>query len=112
MSLLRDRLQDVAWASDLRQIELSLDLIFAGARARFFSARCRAFGELCEVLTYALGFVVLDGAGVGLLFGDADQGQDVKDRLALDFQFPCQIVDSSLHPPLGFLRVVLPPNWS
>ena len=35
-----------------------------------------------------------------LLLSDADFGQHVENRLALDFQFPGQIVDSNLtHPP-------------
>lgn len=36
---------------------------------------------------------------MGFLLGDADFYQHVENRLALDFQFPGQIVDSSLHPP-------------
>lgn len=36
-----------------------------------------------------------------LLLNDADLRQEVEDFLALDFQFPCQIVDANLiHPGL------------
>jgi len=49
---------------------------------------------------HLLCFVFLDRTRVRLLFGDSDFSQDVKNRLALDFQFPGQIVDSNLtHPP-------------
>ena len=45
-------------------------------------------------------FVLFDGAGVRLFLGDTHQREHVEDRLALDFQFPGQIVNSNLtHPP-------------
>jgi len=46
------------------------------------------------------GLVGFDGAGVGLS-GHADCFERVQDWPALDFQFPCQIVDSNFaHPSL------------
>jgi hypothetical protein len=49
---------------------------------------------------HLLRFVLFDRTGVGLLLGDSDYDQDVKNCFALDFQFPGQIVDSNLtHPP-------------
>jgi len=46
--------------------------------------------------------VVFERAGMGFLLGDADFGQHIENRFALDFQFPGQIVNSNLtHPPLG-----------
>jgi hypothetical protein len=40
--------------------------------------------------------VFIDGAGVRLLFGDAQFGQPVQDLVGLDFELPCQLVDSNL----------------
>jgi hypothetical protein len=52
------------------------------------------------------GFVIFNGTGMGLLLGDPDFSKHVEDRLALDFQFPGQIVDSNLAHPLCFLRTI------
>jgi hypothetical protein len=53
-----------------------------------------------EVSPHFFRFVFLDRTGVRLLLGGADFDQDIKNCLALDFQFPGQIVDSNLtHPP-------------
>jgi hypothetical protein len=53
-----------------------------------------------EVSPHLFCFVFFDRTGVRLLFSDANFDQDIKNRLALDFQFPGQIVDSNLtHPP-------------
>jgi len=41
---------------------------------------------------------------MGLLLGDSDFGKNVENRLAFDFQFSGQIVDSNLAHPLCFLR--------
>ncbi len=41
---------------------------------------------------------------MGLLLGDPDFKQYVENRLAFDFQFPSQIVNSNLAHPLCFLR--------
>jgi len=36
-----------------------------------------------------------------LFFGDAHRYQGIENRFALDFQFPCKIVDSNFaHPSL------------
>jgi hypothetical protein len=40
--------------------------------------------------------VFIDGAGVGLLFGNAQFGQPVQDLVGLDFELPCQLVDANL----------------
>jgi len=53
-----------------------------------------------EVTAHLLGFMVFKRAGMGLLLRDPNFGKHVKNGLALDFQFPGQIVDSNLaHPP-------------
>jgi hypothetical protein len=43
---------------------------------------------------------------MGLLLGDPDFKQHIENRLALDFQFSGQIVDSNLAHPLRFLRTI------
>jgi len=42
------------------------------------------------------GHVLVDGAGVGFLFGNAQFRQAIQDFMSLDFQFPRQLVDSNL----------------
>src|SRR6476646_4644793 len=47
-----------------------------------------------------LRFIHLDGAGVGLLFRYAHDGEHVENRFTLYFQLPGQVIDSNLlHPP-------------
>ena len=62
----------------------------------------------CEKLLYALRLIGFDGTGMRLLLGDANLWQRVENFLALDFQFPGQIVNSNLHPPL--ISSVVPPT--
>jgi hypothetical protein len=49
--------------------------------------------------------VLLDGARVRLLLGDADRCQGVQNGLALDLQFPCKIVDAN------FAHLILLWGW-
>jgi hypothetical protein len=82
----------------VRQIDLGLDGI------RFRAGRRGFRGSMLSVTTkmtaHALRFIKLKRTRVGLLLRDAHFGKDVKNLLALDFQFPGQIVDSNLtHPP-------------
>jgi hypothetical protein len=54
-----------------------------------------------EIVAHLLGLVGLDRAGVRLGFRHANRNQSIQNRLALDFQFPRQIVDSNFaHPSL------------
>jgi hypothetical protein len=84
----------------MREIDFGLDFVrLARAACGFRWARLR-FGGRAEMCADLLCFVIFDGARVRLFLGDADFGQNVKNRLALDFQFPGQIVDTNLtHPP-------------
>jgi len=52
-------------------------------------------GSLGQQSAHFYSFIFFDGAGVRLLLGHADSGQSVKDFLALDLKFPCQIVDAN-----------------
>ena len=56
------------------------------------------------------GHVFVDGAGVRLLFGDAQFGEPVQDFVSLDFQLPRQLVDSNLLHRKNYLS--LPPRRS
>jgi hypothetical protein len=54
-----------------------------------------------EVGTYALSFVSLERAGVGLFLGYADLDQGVENSPALDFKLTRQIVNTNFaHPSL------------
>ncbi len=95
--------QHISRTGDIRQVDLGLDLVF-GAGARGFRGSRRLFGMSAEILADQYCLVLLDRAGVRLLFGNSDFGKRVKNRLALDFQLPRQIVDSNLaHPPSRLL---------
>jgi hypothetical protein len=96
-----NRFEHISRFRDVRQINLGLySLGFSAAGA----------GGLCGGMTLAsplemganlLRLVFFERAGVRLLFGNADFLQNIEDRLAFDFQFSGQIVDSNLtHPPL------------
>jgi len=81
--------------------EIDLGLDFFGLTAETRTARRRArFSGVAEMGPHFLRFVVLKRTGVRFLLGDSNFGENIKDGLALDFQFPGQIVDSNLtHPP-------------
>ena len=51
---------------------------------------------LLVVLLDLLGLIDLDGAGMGLLFRDADLGKNVEDNFALYLELSCQVIDSDL----------------
>jgi hypothetical protein len=97
--LLRDQLQHVAWLGDVRQVDLCLDFVgFAPSAGR--ARRRTRLGGFAEVGSHFLRLVVLKRAGVRLLFGNPNFGENIKDGLALDFQFSGQIVNSNLtHLP-------------
>jgi hypothetical protein len=40
--------------------------------------------------------VIINGAGMRLLVGHADFGQLIKDFVRLDFELPCQLVNTNL----------------
>jgi hypothetical protein len=44
---------------------------------------------------HLLGFIVFDGAGVRLFLGDAHRFEGIENGVALDFQFPCQVIDTN-----------------
>jgi hypothetical protein len=99
--LFADGGKNIAWARDMRKINLGLDLVScraAGTRCLGSSvAFCRAATQLCTDL---LRFVLFQRTGMGLFLGDPDFRKHIENGLALDFQLPCQIVDSNLtHPP-------------
>ena len=85
---------------DVREIDLGFYRRFARC-SRTAVLRRRTCSLSGEVLADALGFIDFDGARVRLLLRHSDFGKDVENGLALDFQFPRQIVDSNLtHPCL------------
>ena len=84
----------------MREIDLGLDFVALAAGAGRFGRRGLSFGSGAEMGAHFFCLVLLDRTGVRFVFGNSDFGQDIKNRLALDFQFPGQIVDSNLtHPP-------------
>jgi hypothetical protein len=85
----------------MREIELGLDFLGAGARATPILRRRMRLVMDAKVLPHLFGFVRFDGTGMGFFLADAKGGQEFEDLLAFDFQLPGQIVDSNLrlHPP-------------
>jgi hypothetical protein len=77
-------LEHVAWLRYPRPVDLLLWLI------AFWSGCAGAVSAATlKVLAYALGFILFERAGVGLLLGHANGRQGVQDRPALYFQFAC-----------------------
>jgi len=97
--LLGDQFQYIARLRDVGEIDLGPDFVCLASRARRTGLRSRLAGS-AEMGPHFLGLVLLQRTGMRFLLGDTHFGQHVKNRLALDFQFPGQIVDSNLtHPP-------------
>ena len=54
-----------------------------------------------NVRTYLLRLILFQRTGVSFAGAHAEFSQNVQNLTALDFQLPCEIVDSNLtHPPL------------
>jgi hypothetical protein len=83
----------------MRQINLGFYFFLAAQGARGLACCCGGVGGAANVGAYFFGFVLFEGTGVRLLLGHADERQHVKNRLALDFQFSGEIVDSNLTHP-------------
>jgi hypothetical protein len=100
-------LQNVTWLGDVREVNFGPDFVWPGTRGTRGDPLPVIAGV--EVLAHFFRFFDGDGTGMRFLFGDANLRQNIEDRLALDFQFPGQIVDSNLrgvyHPSFFFLRV-------
>jgi hypothetical protein len=105
--LFPDGVEDIAGTGNLGKIDLGLDLVAFGATGARRLCRGRSFGRVgAEVGPHLDGLVIFNGTGMGLLLGDPDFSKNVENRLALDFQFPGQIVDSNLAHPPRFLRTI------
>jgi hypothetical protein len=85
---LKDGLQGVPGLGHVREVEGRL-----GVSGR--SGGCGRTGAASQIAAHLFGFVLLDGARVRLLLGDADRCQSIKNGLTLDLQFPCKIVDAN-----------------
>jgi len=89
----------------MRKIDLGLDLVSSSAAGTRRFAGALRLGGSTEVSPYFLGFVFFEGTGMGFLLRNSNLWKYVKNSLALDFQFPGQIVDSNLaHPPFWSSR--------
>jgi len=97
--LLGDELEHIAGFGDVRQVNLGFDFVSFPTGARP-GRRGLGLGGGAEMRAHLFCFVLLDRTRVRLLLCNSDCDQDIKNRLALDFQFPGQIVNSNLtHPP-------------
>ncbi len=96
--------QHIARLGNPCQVNLGLDL--TGQRTRCClggtgRSLSRSIRLPAEMLPHLLGLFRLNRAGMSLFLADADLRQKVENFLALDFQFPRQIVDANLfHPGL------------
>ncbi len=100
MLLADDRFENISRLGDVRKIDLGLELVTFGMRV---PGRLRWGGgaALClEMRAHLVRFVIFQRTRVRLLLSDSDLWKNVKNRLALDFQFSGQIVNSNFaHPP-------------
>jgi hypothetical protein len=93
-------LQYISRLGDVREVDLCLDFIGIAAGTPRARRRGLCLGSSAEVGPHFFRFVLLNRTGVRLFLSDANFEQDIKNRLALDFQLPGQIVYSNLtHPP-------------
>jgi len=96
---LPQQLHYVARLGDLGKVDLRLHL----ARRCLLLLSGAGLGR--KVLAYFFGFVLLDGARVGLLLRHAHFFQDVENCLALYLKLSGQIIDSNFHSAQYFLQV-------
>jgi hypothetical protein len=72
-----------------------------GAARRSAARVARRFGSTLKLSANLFGLMILNRAGVGLAFTQAEFSQHVKNLTALDFHLSREIVNSNLaHPPL------------
>ncbi len=91
---LKDRLQRITRLGNVGEIERRL-------RFNHRLRRRTTTAAVLEVIAHLLGLVGLDRAGVRLWLGHANRNQSIQNWLALDFEFPCEIIDSNFaHPSL------------
>jgi hypothetical protein len=81
-------LQHVTGTRDVRQINLGFDLVAVTHRGTPRVRGLLRFTMAAEMCPHLFGFVLFNRTGMGFLLGDADNGEYVQDRFALDFQFP------------------------
>jgi len=105
--LFPDGIQNIAGAGNLGKIDLGLDFVglSTGGTRRLSRAR-RVTCSGTEMRPHFNGFVIFNGTRVGLFLGDPDFEKHVENRLAFDFQFSGQIVNSNLAHPPRFLRTI------
>ena len=105
--LLADRTQHIAWPGNMGEVDLGLDCLGVDtAGTRGLRRSLRLTRRTAKMSPHFFCLMIFKRAGMRLLLGDADFKQHVENRFAFDFQFPGQVVDSSLaHPPLFFLRI-------
>ncbi len=97
---LLDRSKNISRPRDVREIDLRLNLALGARRPGRLGRSGRLFRMSTKMLPDQDSFVLFQRTGVRLLLGDTHLGQDIENRLALDLQLACQIVDSNLaHPP-------------
>jgi hypothetical protein len=90
----------------VREIDLGLDFGLSAARAALSLRWSSTLSA--QILADTISFIGFDGARVRLLFSYSNLQKDIKNRLALDFQFPGQIVDSNFtHPPFALSKIPL-----
>jgi hypothetical protein len=82
-----------------------------GAARRSAARVARRFGSTLKLSANLFGLMILNRAGVGLAFTQAEFSQHVKNLTALDFHLSREIVNSNLaHPPL--FRMCYPKPFS
>jgi hypothetical protein len=105
--LLADGIQNVAGAGNARQIDLGLNLVSLGAAGASVFGRGLRFAGGAEVHPQFCRLMLFHGTGVRFLLRHPYFCKRVEDRLAFDFQFPGQIVNSNLaHPLFLSLRTI------
>lgn len=98
--LLADGIEHVARAGDMREINLSFDLIHRGTAGTGGSCRRMVTLRGTQISAHLLGFMLFQRAGMRLFLGHSHDRKCIENRFTFNFQLPCQIVNSNLtHPP-------------
>ena len=84
----------------MRKIDLGLDPLSFGATRTRSLTRALRLANRAEVFSHPDRFMVFNGAGMSLFLGDSDFRKYIENSFTLNFQLPCQIVDSNLAHPL------------
>ncbi len=104
---LHQRTHGITGLGGLGKVDAGL-LLGGGSRP---GATRSAGSPTTEIAAYLVCLIVFDRGRVGLLFRYTNSGQRIKNRLALDFKFPRQIINPNFAHPFLFVVSAARGSW-